>query len=1004
MNHRYFLQLSFLLASLLLWKQGNAQTPTVSVLAGSGGFLDSTLAFAQLRAPHHIIYNPQKREYYVADRGNLRIRTIKNGQVRTLIGGVFGSADGVGSSARLTGPTALALNPTGDTLYFADAAGNRDGRIRMVVLSGSDSGKVVTVVGASGGNPGPSNNVVGTQARLGGNIFTLVRIGNFLYTNDFNAGARSLRRIQLGGSYPVTALDSNGVFTLNNTQIYVIGECEGMAKGRADSVLLISSRTKNQILKVNLATGAVSVLAGTGSSGSTNSTALNSTFGNLTGLAFDSLLNRLYICERGGNGVNVGLRVLHLDGDSVRFVAGGNNQFGFADGVGSSARFNGPQNLSWDTDGSLLVGDVVNHRIRKVNINTREVSTLLGFANDAVVINNPLAARFNAPHSAIVDANNNVWFADRNNHVIRRLNRATGVVSIVAGKRGVSGSFNGPALDSALFNQPYSMALKNDSLFISEGNGSGTNNGIRILNLTTNRVSTYSNLRGGLMVYKNSLLVFGDVDGGASFQNRIIRLNLQTGVRDTLAGTGQNGSTQGPGRLAQIFNPQRGAIVNDTLYFVTGRSSKPWRIRRLALNTPDFSVDTLFSRAQTDPLNGPGQLVVDRFNTMYIANNPFNGGIFRANLNNKTILPNIPGSILPANISGIAFDTNRNALILSEATNSRILRVAPIYSIANVAPSFSLAISRDTVLRTNNSLRTLANTCTNISANGTIFNTVQNQVVSFQVRIPANQQVLFSEQPAISPTGILTYKLADNVPFQNINNVNVAMSIRARDNGGVADGGVDSSAAQTFNLVIRYQNLAPVFTIADDTIDLLITQTATQTINNYLTNIAAGPVQEPSQSWTFTLTADNPDLFAANPSLTGNANQNSRGLTFRINGTVGTTNVKIVCRDNGGTALGGVDSTVKSFLIRVNRPLANKTIWSNPSLEVYPNPVGNKLFVKNIETKMSYKIMTIQGKLLLAGQAKSEEPIDVSTLESGIYLLKMTNQRGENTVVKWVKK
>jgi DNA-binding beta-propeller fold protein YncE len=63
-----------------------AQTPTVTILAGSAGFLDSTLAYAQFRGPTDIIFNKKKNEYYVADKNNFRIRVIKGNTVSTLAG------------------------------------------------------------------------------------------------------------------------------------------------------------------------------------------------------------------------------------------------------------------------------------------------------------------------------------------------------------------------------------------------------------------------------------------------------------------------------------------------------------------------------------------------------------------------------------------------------------------------------------------------------------------------------------------------------------------------------------------------------------------------------------------------------------------------------------------------------------------------------------------------------------------------------------------------------
>lgn len=82
------------------------------------------------------------------------------------------------------------------------------------------------------------------------------------------------------------------------------------------------------------------------------------------------------------------------------------------------------------------------------------------------------------------------------------------------------------------------------------------------------------------------------------------------------------------------------------------------------------------------------------------------------------------------------------------------------------------------------------------------------QSVSFLVT--ADKPELFSVQPAVGSDGVLTFTPAANAFGTAI------VSVRAQDTGGVANGGVNTSAVQTFNLTINPLNDAPVLpTLAD---------------------------------------------------------------------------------------------------------------------------------------------------------------------------------------------
>ena len=69
---------------------------------------------------------------------------------------------------------------------------------------------------------------------------------------------------------------------------------------------------------------------------------------------------------------------------------------------------------------------------------------------------------------------------------------------------------------------------------------------------------------------------------------------------------------------------------------------------------------------------------------------------------------------------------------------------------------------------------------------------------------------LFSAPPAVSPTGALTYTPAANA----IGTATITVTLK--DNGGTANGGVDTSAAQTFTITVQHVNQPPSFTKGPD--------------------------------------------------------------------------------------------------------------------------------------------------------------------------------------------
>jgi len=166
---------------------------------------------------------------------------------------------------------------------------------------------------------------------------------------------------------------------------------------------------------------------------------------------------------------------------------------------------------------------------------------------------------------------------------------------------------------------------------------------------------------------------------------------------------------------------------------------------------------------------------------------------------------------------------------------------------------------------------------------------------------------LFAFQPAIAPDGTLTYQPAANA------NGRAIVTVWLRDNGGTANGGIDTSTPQTFIITINPVNDPPSFNRgADQTVD---EDAGGQTILNWATNISAGPAAESGQSLTFNLINENNSLFAIQPAISRDGT-----LTYQsARNANGSATITVWLRDNGGTANGGIDtSPPQTFIITVN--------------------------------------------------------------------------------------
>jgi len=176
------------------------------------------------------------------------------------------------------------------------------------------------------------------------------------------------------------------------------------------------------------------------------------------------------------------------------------------------------------------------------------------------------------------------------------------------------------------------------------------------------------------------------------------------------------------------------------------------------------------------------------------------------------------------------------------------------------------------------------------------------QQVSFVVTNTNNG--LFSVQPAVSPTGVLTYTTAPNA------NGSATVDVSAHDDGGTANGGVDTSPTQSFTITVTPVNDPPSFTAGGD--QTVLEDAGAQSLQ-WATAISPGPADESGQTVSFNLTNDNNGLFSAQPAIDA-----AGVLTYTPAANAnGSATVTVHAQDNGGTAFGGQDTTSTTFVINV---------------------------------------------------------------------------------------
>lgn len=287
----------------------------------------------------------------------------------------------------------------------------------------------------------------------------------------------------------------------------------------------------------------------------------------------------VYVVERNNHLV----RLFRPDGTSA--VLAGSGRPDFVDGTGAAAAFKDPMGITFDA--ALYVSDSGNHAIRRVTLDGI-VTTIAGGGSPGLLDAVGRAAKFHQPVGLAVDAGGQILVADSLNNRIRRIAKDGTVTSIAGGAMSGPKYDDGPAA-TATFHHPEDVAVDGEVTYVADTQ----NNAVRKLDRGT--VSTViagpktpddanadDGRTGDPKIFKKPAGIDLDEAGDlivSDTRNRVLRkisLRSTPATMSLIAGTGKNGSTDGPALEAEFRTPAGVAVAGAV--FVADPSDESLRI------------------------------------------------------------------------------------------------------------------------------------------------------------------------------------------------------------------------------------------------------------------------------------------------------------------------------------------------------------------------------------------------------------------------------------------
>lgn len=443
--------------NLYISDSGNARirgvsAGTITTLAGNGtaGLLGDgePASTAEINAPGGLALDPDGN-LYLADSGNNQVRLISNGAnfpAMPIV--IVPAAHSIFLRLNQSATLSLSAIPAGENglqeFSMSSVAGCVSDGITL-----NTAGSICTI--PIHFNPG----------------FPGVRTGTLRFASNGIPYSLGLNGVGLGPEAVMvpgiiqTIMDSGDL--VNNVSLQTPAQAAVDMAGN----LYLADPGSNRIWMLNAVSGAVSVVAGGGNDPSDGVLAVNAVLNLPSSVALDAAGN-LYIGETGANRV----RQVNLASGMITTVAGtGTPGFSGDNGPATSAELSGPVGVAANAAGDLFIADTGNNRIRRVFAGSGIIVTVAGSGTAGYSGDQGFAtlAELNSPQSVALDPAGRLFIADTANNVVRSVDPETGLITTVAGNGSAAFSGDLGAATAASLNLPVSVAVDAaDNIYIAD--------------------------------------------------------------------------------------------------------------------------------------------------------------------------------------------------------------------------------------------------------------------------------------------------------------------------------------------------------------------------------------------------------------------------------------------------------------------------------------------------------------------------------------------------------
>ncbi|MES2704232.1 MAG: Ig-like domain-containing protein [Bacteroidota bacterium] len=327
-----------------------------------------------------------------------------------------GGSGGMGTSTAINMPWGIRADAAGN-VYVCDFWNDK---VRKISPSGVVTNYAGTGTSGFSGDGGPA-----TSGSLNGPTGMAINDSGVYFVDIFNG---RVRKVNASGIISTIAggggSSSDGVPATTAN----LGSPNGLYIDATGNIY-IPDQNMNRVRKINTS-GIISTIGGNGTYGYSGDggPALSAQMKQPNGVIADAAGN-VYVSEYAGNRVR---RIDATTGIITTYAGNGTAGYGGDGGPSTSSILNGPAGMAFDMYGNLLICDVENHRVRRVDATTGIITTYAGtgaygYSGDGGA---PGAAMLKRPARIGTDPAGNIYISDVADHRVRK---------ITVGSVGISG-------------------------------------------------------------------------------------------------------------------------------------------------------------------------------------------------------------------------------------------------------------------------------------------------------------------------------------------------------------------------------------------------------------------------------------------------------------------------------------------------------------------------------------------------------------------------------------